>query len=346
MKVKGGELLGCGGYGCVCTLDNLKTFDCKNFVLSDDHYKSLQPNSYIWRLHYRSNRDNNTYELLIENIDTFITKYKGEIVFKHVENDSIQMKEYNNFQIVSVNEIPHSVLFTEYNTDDFHDVKTFYCIECELVSNLSKRFIYTIMKKMEGTVYNKILPFNSIKQLESTVSKFLGKLHERGYFHFDIKPENILYKQDTKREYEFVVSDYGFISYSLEKGVKKGTSGYLSPMLFDNVQTYQNANTNVISMISIELIDNKNDITDLFKSLGISTDYFGYMQSRKDPNREYYNYLHADYFALGITILELLSYLNLNRYSLTDLLKKAHANRDTNLLNYIKYIFSNYIIYF
>lgn len=73
-----------------------------------------------------------------------------------------------------------------------------------------------------------IMSQDTIYTVEAAVKTFYEKLHYLQYYYYDIKPDNILFKQ-TPQGLEIAVGDFGLISNRL---VFNGTPGYTSPKLF------------------------------------------------------------------------------------------------------------------
>jgi len=320
--MEGGKELGCGNYGCVRTLDDLNS------------------NQFNWIL-FKADNKGKIIQTVITNIDAFISNYKNFIVFKSFKSsadETSQKQECANFDLIASNKIPNSVLYTQPNSNF-----TFSYIKCTLGSLV---FYYPIMRVMDGEVYNAFPPkntitfdLNMIKKLGSNVSSFLNKLHQIGYYHFDIKPENILYKKDSKENFIFSVTDYGFVN----REYIGGTPGYLSPSLFQTVDDYKTTNKNGIG---IELVKNDNDLVKrLLNSKGV-TDYFSYIRDKTKQNAAI-AYVHTDNFALGVTMLELVCCkygIYSETTSLSNLLKFADSQPNRSLLEYVIDIFQRYIM--
>ncbi len=80
---------------------------------------------------------------------------------------------------------------------------------------------------------NHVLSEQEIIELIKNISESLNKMHMKGYYHRDIKPDNILYDDDLERP---IIIDYGIVTSAnlvindvAVTDTAKGTQGYLPP---------------------------------------------------------------------------------------------------------------------
>jgi len=342
MKVKGGKELGCGVYGCVYTFEpeNHKQVCELHFVDGEGKCGVI-------------NIDVNQY------IDYF---QRNNIVFKSFKPNTSyqdQQDEYEMFRSIAILKIPNSVLYT--TNEDYLKIKNNITLTYIKFNILNSTLYYPIMRQMDGNLSSVIEVMKTKKnsiffrdyityfnKLEIDVGNFLYKLHEQKNYHFDMKLENILYKIYNDN-FEFCVGDYGFIRNT----ATIGTPTYVSPLLFNDQYEYIDYNSHTNYSIATELVNNVtviNFLKDLKKD--ITDGYFNYMHNsikiylQNNPS-ESYNHMrcsHADYFALGIVILNLICELyNTQKYSLQLLLNIRYT--DTFLRSYIIHIIKTYIVF-
>lgn len=85
-------------------------------------------------------------------------------------------------------------------------------------------------KRCDGDIFQKSFSFQEHMKMLENVAAFLRVIHDNNYYHGDIKPGNIFYKNHGNVNH-FYVGDYGSIS----KGISIFTPVYASPYVLEKV---------------------------------------------------------------------------------------------------------------
>jgi serine/threonine protein kinase len=90
------------------------------------------------------------------------------------------------------------------------------------VMNLLKMKIYE-NNKITGGLSKVYFDEESLSLIMADISSALEYLHEKGFIHQDLKPDNILYKLDTNGRYKYFLSDFG-VSSRIKKTILQETT--------------------------------------------------------------------------------------------------------------------------
>lgn len=107
-----------------------------------------------------------------------------------------------------------------------------------------------VTRKMDGDVFQRVFTEDTVVQMTLSCLKFLARLHDAGFIHLDIKPENIFVKRNKDGSFTFCMADYDTlieinkleadilglgsrINGKIRYEIGIGTRGYMSPLLFD-----------------------------------------------------------------------------------------------------------------
>jgi len=76
-----------------------------------------------------------------------------------------------------------------------------------------------------------VLPLGEAVEIAYQIGSALDYMHSKGYAHWDIKPDNILFRYDLSRDglVEAVLTDFGIARENHEPAVVAGTRWYISP---------------------------------------------------------------------------------------------------------------------
>lgn len=85
---------------------------------------------------------------------------------------------------------------------------------------------------LQACFQNKVYPLNLAIEYLSKVILGLEQLHLQGYLHRDIKPQNILIKNENGKKV-IKVADFGFATRATQvTGTVLGTENFMSPEIF------------------------------------------------------------------------------------------------------------------
>ncbi len=115
-----------------------------------------------------------------------------------------------------------------------------------LFAVINKTDIFPVYQVYDGDVKTamekKLIDFDTYLNLIETILHTVKVLHMNFMYHFDIKPENILYRKDlSSNSLEFVLSDYGLLGNVYGDGFK-GTPMYQSPLTVFGYQCEEDDN--------------------------------------------------------------------------------------------------------
>jgi len=76
-----------------------------------------------------------------------------------------------------------------------------------------------------------VLPLGEAVEIACQIGSALDYMHTKGYVHWDVKPDNILFRYDLYQDgvVEAVLTDFGIARRTHEPGVVAGTVRYMSP---------------------------------------------------------------------------------------------------------------------
>jgi serine/threonine protein kinase len=290
---RGGKTLGCGSFACGLTIDEIIK------------YRNIATN---WKIYYsKYDEGNKAYEQTLTDftnttsdanaIETFMNMYNNKLVFKDFNyngytnyyNETMKYDEYESVTLRNVVHLPYTILYR----DDDKNIELLYLT---MVDDKKRIRYFPLSQLMDGDLYKKHLKMNEIKRVELQTLAFLKALHLQGYYHFDIKLENVLYKM-TNNELSIAVTDYGFLSTAHER-VIKGTSNYMSPVFLK----YLNKSNLIREYMAIEIKTNMREL--LIENHNIA--YKIIIQNFKTPyEQKVFIYKINDMYALGIMLIEL-----------------------------------------
>lgn len=218
-KQRGGECLGEGHFGKVCTVDEIST--------CNSAYNCLV-NISMHTTHTTTGSGKTT--LLLKE---FIERYKSMMVFKSYKDPSEQLNEVIN--MTKMMGIKNNILYQENGT---------YFLTLEIVH---LGLYFNLFRKMDGTLDDFV---KNVVSRNVNTTMFLYKayfdvreqileLYSKHYVHHDVKTTNILYKHIDKNNFEFYLGDYGTLKSSTES-IYAGQTTYTlcSPFKFVDVNNY------------------------------------------------------------------------------------------------------------
>jgi len=186
LKQKGGKIYGEGSFGIVGDVDDFCSYNMK---INDNNAEMPQ--------------------IMVEDL-------KKEYVLKVFREDS-KYPNANLEEEFDKNEVVRKLF--ENNTQATLLHRTIKKLSC-YCNGCRHGTVQTAIpyKKFDGSIRDILnsrsmkLTFYDVVRLVNDSCKFLQVLAKKNYHHFDIKPENILYKRDEKGELSFILADYGSIS--------------------------------------------------------------------------------------------------------------------------------------
>jgi len=122
------------------------------------------------------------------------------------------------------------ILIEERNPDfEFKEIK------CCLIFEIATGTLADLIKKMRNL--KQFLPFDDFYRYTRTLIEGMAFLQSKGITHRDIKPDNILIKQEENKSYTIKIADFSesrldIPNSTLQNMTIKGTPSYLSPELF------------------------------------------------------------------------------------------------------------------
>lgn len=120
--------------------------------------------------------------------------------------------------------------------------------------SIGKKGSYIVMRELQTAALDTWINDNELTvrgryQLSQALLKALQEqIQDKGWVHFDIKPENIIVKK-CQEGFEAFIIDYGFITYEKEinHSLKRGTHLYSAPECY-SVKTIKSKSADVYSM--------------------------------------------------------------------------------------------------
>lgn len=239
IKQRGGKCFGKGAFGTVCSVE-------------EAYNKVAKVPLFL----YTHNVVTNTEVVLTySDMRSFISEYDDELVFKVIEgrNDTetamlTNIEIENTFQLSNVpNNISHKLSFN----DQDHILKYF-----TLYTKTSTR--YPVYTRMNGDLlllqrlYGNTDIYVSLLQVAKTQTlEFLMALHELGLYHYDIKPENILFKY-RNGTFDFAVGDYGLVGSKDDK--LRGTYGFIAPSFYESRDEFYEDGVSIFPEATLDTI--------------------------------------------------------------------------------------------
>ena len=132
--------------------------------------------------------------------------------------------------------------------------------------------LYIIMQLIEGgetlrSYLNKKVPISNSIEIIKNLCEVLSVFHSKGYYHRDLKPDNIMVRQR-----EVFLIDFNLTNAPNRKG--EGTAGYKSPDQELGFPTVDNPDVFSLGVILYEIACGERPIP--YKDYSISTDRRGY----------------------------------------------------------------------
>lgn len=102
--------------------------------------------------------------------------------------------------------------------------------------------LYLIMELLKGGNMisylnpSKKIPENEIRIFMTALLKAVSHMHEKGIMHRDIKPENILMRNESIKECNICLADFGlstFVNVDRFLFTRCGTPGFVAPEIFN-----------------------------------------------------------------------------------------------------------------
>lgn len=224
----GGEIIGQGGFGQIHAFASSEDQDFKN-VLGTVNNLVVTMND--------GKEDDKAKKYVLQHIPSFVFKKfddasaDSELVFEDISNTIV----HESVDLALNQNIDPSLksLFSKVgiSTQDIDFIEKYTPLSSEVrqVFSQDKLKHFLIYKRYDGDLISMIdqIPWSdaTLSSMLSSVLALLCVLHANGFYHMDIKPENILYK---KSDGTFCLADYGLIS---DSWVKQGTLEYMSPLL-------------------------------------------------------------------------------------------------------------------
>lgn len=300
--MRGGKCYGEGSYGKVCDVA-----DFKMCILTYEYYDQTNNTRISTNLDYGT-----------------LLAFSQDIVLKQFKKPNAYQKEKQLLMLVATLNLPNTVLYT---------VEQKTSISVELGTSQ-----FCIFKKMDGDLTQ--LPKQSRTLLAAhhcltQCLEFLKALHQKGFCHYDIKPLNILYQEDTEAgvvpsadpaqsrgtqsKLTFALADYGFLAPATQDTFHSFTKSYISPLSAEYFRPFKDmtehysymADSNITPALSVtrliqrypdlivlknpEMYTYINKFNDLFALFKSIHDIFKIPQLRTLLN-DFYDYSDLDYW--------------------------------------------------
>ena len=321
-KQNGGERFGEGTFGFVQTLSH-------DNIISDDTTVSLYTTGggppLIFKFgDFQQNREFDKDFVVKVNHNSTITEEEIQTMIKMqgIKHSILSSQGYLYFEIKIGASVTKFILYKRFDGD-----------LTKLFNRLDQ--LWRLWKGRENEqpakFSAKIRPDVIIQNIEKSVSAFLRQLHSRGMYHFDIKPENILYKE-TDDSILFAVGDYGLVMslISLNQNQKvyfAGTPRFMSPFLYMRAYYSELEYLDYTSGLPLDY----NYRAFMWKLY--HTKYF--YPKNKNVLSLHQIYVQNDLYALGITLMELELIINKNAAKLN------HKRLES--FNWYPHLFEKYI---
>ena len=132
----------------------------------------------------------------------------------------------------------------ELQTDFHNDEETAnYTSDIEDIYHINNT-LYAVMGSVTGTSYDNIKPENilSIFKVGTALTKAISYYHKKGYFHLDIKPENIFHIPETDE----LVQLFDFDTVATKEEILKNEFSYSKGYAAPEVRGSQNGNNKLL----------------------------------------------------------------------------------------------------
>lgn len=158
--------------------------------------------------------------LLMESLDTMVESQR-HIVFKILTRDALRNKNADERLVAEANtmaELNHDGIVRIYGCrklDDHPIIAMEYVEGCSLDEYLRQ--------------HGGKLSETETKDLLSPIAAALDYIHQKGLFHLDIKPHNIMIRAKPRNGMSSCLLDFGIARREADAGMAEGTRPYMSP---------------------------------------------------------------------------------------------------------------------
>lgn len=234
-KARGGSIFGEGGLATIVDSDELGITSTSKLVFYSYDFQSNEflpikqediPKDIFSRIVFKKFKNREGHDLPA-GLD-----YAKTLLKKYIAKPSLIVYRFGTACLAEIAHHAIVVKITE-NTNEVYDTPIFIHNDKNyLFVVMDNKYIYPILEKYDndaGKVHlEPSFSFEQVLQISEMVLRFTSVLHDNGYYHYDIKPENILYRKDESNlGFKFVLSDFGQLG---TYGQFVGTPYYQSPL--------------------------------------------------------------------------------------------------------------------
>ena len=155
---------------------------------------------------------------------------------------------YGKVSQIKIDDKSYAMKDIELSKLNLTEIDILYNIECPFLLKGSRvkidDNIYTEIYNgdLEKFSKNNIITFSLLKTMIYQLVTGLACLHKLNYLHLDLRPKNILFKEENNY-FNFVISDFGFsikcedVSKGITLNCKRGTTFYMPYDLLESIET-------------------------------------------------------------------------------------------------------------
>ncbi|KRX06846.1 Protein kinase-like domain [Pseudocohnilembus persalinus] len=121
----------------------------------------------------------------------------------------------------------------------------------------SNNKVYLVLEKADGGTLseymkknNEITPQN-VNKIMIQILKAICYIHKKNYLHKDLKPENIVFKNDNEQNLDLMLIDFGLAANIDSIHTNSGTPGFAAPEIYPNSQLKINEKADIYSIGAI-----------------------------------------------------------------------------------------------
>lgn len=233
----GGEVVGQGGFGQVHVFQSVHDKDISDVLgnLSEIVVNSRDgsPGDEEAKQYVLNNLPNLAFKTFYENFDkaksfSSLKSNEEEVMWENISNSIVRESTILAMEDSALKTTLQKVGIPT-DVQEFIDQYTPLSAKAKQIFVSNTLHNVLVYERFDGDIIGMYDQINwsddTLKSMLKSALALLVVLHANGFYHMDIKPENILYKKESKK---FCLADYGLIS---DSWTKNGTLAYMSPLL-------------------------------------------------------------------------------------------------------------------